>query len=193
MKPIVFSEGNTTEFESTLKEAMESPIRHFEKELASIRAGRATISMLDDIKVEAYGQLMKLREVATLATPDARLITVQPWDKSIIGDIEKAILASDFGITPVNDGQIIRLQLPIMSQERRGELLKTLSKKTEECRIGVRNVRKEYHNQIREAEKDNLISEDFAGRLQKLLQKITDDFIAKAESLQKKKENELTF
>lgn len=191
MKPIIFSEGNSKEFESFLKEAMEAPIKHYEKELVAIRTGRASTSMINDLKVECYGQMMLLRELATLAAPESRLITIQPWDKGIIGDIEKAILASDLGVTPVNDGQIIRIQLPMMSSERRDELVKSLGKKTEECRIGIRNIRKEFHNHLREAEREHLISEDFAQRLNTLLQKITDSYIEKAESLHKKKETEL--
>lgn len=191
MKPIVFSEGNSKEFEFLLKEEMEAPLKHLEKELLSIRTGRASTNMVSDLKVECYGQEMPLRELATIATPDARLITIQPWDKGIIGDIEKALLSSDLGASPVNDGQIIRIQLPMMSSARREELIKTLGKKTEDCRVGVRNIRKEFHNQLREAEKEHLISEDFAERLTNLLQKITDQFIEKADLLQKKKEAEL--
>lgn len=191
MKPIIFSEGNPKEFESLLKEAMEAPLKHYEKELVAIRTGRASTTMVSDIKVECYGQMMPLRELATLAAPESRLVTIQPWDKGVIGDIEKAILTSDLGVTPINDGQTIRIQLPMMSSERREELVKSLGKKTEDCRVGVRNIRKEFHNLLREAEKEHLISEDFAQRLSQLLQKTTDLYIEKAEVLHKKKESEL--
>jgi ribosome recycling factor len=193
METVVFAEGNTKEFEKIVKDAMEKPIKHFEKELSAIRTGRASTALIEDIKIESYGQIMKLKELATLAAPDARLITIQPWDKSIIGEIEKAILASDIGITPINDGTIIRLQLPQMSAARRDELHKVLNKKTEECRIGVRNVRKEFHNQLRNAEKEKGISEDFAKRLNDLLQKITDSFIKHTEKLSNKKSNDIKF
>ena len=192
MKPAIFSEGDPREFEQTVRDEMMAPIKHFEKELTSIRTGRASILLLDPIRVECYGQKMSLKEVATLSTPDARLITIQPWDKSNIPFVEKAIRESDLGINPINDGTVIRLQFPMISSERREELVKLLGKKTEEGKIGVRNVRKEYHNQLRDAEKKKLISEDFAKRLNDGLQKITNEFIAKVDQLNAKKEKELT-
>ncbi len=193
MEPVVFAEGNSKNFEEVIKREMEKPIKHFEHELATIRTGRASTKLVEDLKVECYGQMMSLRELATMTAPDARLITIQPWDKSIINEIEKAIQVSDLGINPINDGELIRLQLPMMSTERRDELTKLLNKKTEECRIGVRNVRKHYHNQLRDAEKGKGISEDFAKRLNDLLQKITDDFIKKAEEVHDKKAKEIKF
>ncbi len=193
MEAIPLIEGNSKDFEVKLKEEMEKPIKHFEKELITIRTGRASTALVENLKVECYGQVMTLKELATLAAPEARLITIQPWDKTIIENIEKAILASDLGLTPVNDGNIIRLQLPQMSSSRRDELNKILGKKTEECRVGIRNIRKEFHNAIRDAEKKHNISEDFARRLTELLQKITDEYIAKAEALHDKKEKELHF
>ncbi|MCK4651043.1 ribosome recycling factor [Candidatus Babeliales bacterium] len=193
MERVVFAEGNIKDFEESAKKEMEKPIKHFEKELSAIRTGRASTALVENLKVECYGQMMSLRELATLSSPEARLITIQPWDKSIIGDIEKAILASDVGITPVNDGKIIRLQLPQMSEARREDLKKILGKKTEECRIGVRNIRKDFHNQLRDAEKARGISEDFAKRLNDLLQKITDSFIKNADELYEKKANEIKF
>lgn len=191
MKPIIFSEGDSKGFEQAIREEMDAPMKHFEKELTAIRTGRASTLLLDPLKVECYGQIMPLRELATVSAPDARLITIQPWDKSNISSIEKAILESDLGITPVNDGASIRIQFPMVSTERREELAKLLGKKTEECRIGVRNVRKEFQNQLRDAEKKRLISEDFVKRLVDLLQKRTDEFVAKAETLAEKKEKEL--
>lgn len=191
MKSIIFSEGNSNEFESVLKETMINAIKHFETELSSIRTGRSSTVLIENLIVECYGQKMKLKELATLSSPEARLLTVQPWDKSIIENIEKALLASNLGITPINDGNIIRLQFPMISSERRDELIKLLGKKTEECRISIRNIRKESHNKLREAEKEHLISEDFSKRLNHILQKITDEFIAKANSIHDKKESEL--
>lgn len=191
MIEIAFQEGDTKSFEKLLKEHMEKPIKHYEKELASIRTGRASVALLENIKVDAYGQMMNLRDVATLSAPDARLLTVQPWDKGVMAEIEKAILESDIGAAPVNDGTIIRIQLPQMSASRRDELVKLLGKKTEECRVSVRNVRKDFHNEVRDADKKHIISEDFAKRLADLLQKITDQFIEKAEQLHGKKETEI--
>ncbi|MCF7800113.1 ribosome recycling factor [Candidatus Babeliales bacterium] len=191
MEAIIFTEGNTKDFENTLRVEMEKPIKHFEKELASVRTGRASTGLVETLKVECYGQIMTLKELATLSAPDARLITIQPWDKTIIGDIEKAIKNSDLGINPINDGTLIRLQLPMMSSSRREELVKVLNKKTEECKIGIRAVRKDFHNQLRDTEKAKGISEDFASRLTDLLQKITDEFTKKVDTMHDKKANEL--
>ncbi len=191
MKPLIFSEGDSSQFEQSLKEEMEAPIKHFEKELAAVRTGRASTKLIENIKADAYGNMTPLRELATLASPDSRLLTIQPWDKSLIETIEKGIQASELGINPVNDGTIIRLQFPMMSTARREELIKVLGKKTEECRIGIRNIRKDFHNELRDAQKKKLISEDFSKRLSDLLQKITDTFIGKTDELSKKKEAEL--
>jgi len=191
MIDIAFQEGDSKSFETLLKEHMDSPIKHFEKELISIRTGRASTSLLDSIRVECYDQLMPLKDISTVSAPDVRLLTIQPWDKSIISNIEKAIQASDVGIAPVNDGTIIRLQLPQMSAARREEFVKLLGKKTEECRVSIRNVRKEFHNEVREAEKKHIVSEDFAKRLSDLLQKITDQFIDRADAMSEKKAVEL--
>jgi ribosome recycling factor len=191
MNQIIFSEGDTSSFETSVKQAMEAPMVHFEKELSALRTGRASTILVSDLKVESYGQMMKLKELATVSAPESRLLVIQPWDKGVIGNIEKAILASDLGVSPANDGQIIRLQFPMLSTERREELVKVLGKKTEECRVGIRNIRKEFHNQLRDAEKKKLVSEDFAKRLTDLLQKITDNFVAKADGMQEKKAADL--
>lgn len=192
MDEIAFQEGDTKSFENLIKAAMEKPIRHFEKELISIRTGRASTSLVENVKVDCYGQSMPLKELATMAAPDARMITIQPWDKSTIEAIEKALQISDLGVTPINDGTLIRIQLPQMSTARREELVKVLGKKTEECRVGVRNVRKEFHNEARDAVKKKIVSEDFGKKLNEALQKITDEFIAKAESLHDKKASDIT-
>jgi len=191
IEEFVFSEGDTKSFETRVAQEMEKPIKHYEKELSAIRTGRASRALVENIKVESYGQMMPLQGLATIATPDARLITIQPWDKSNIPAIEKALNTSDIGITPVNDGTIIRLQLPQMSEARRNELTKVLGKKSEECRVGIRGVRKEYHNQIREEERKHGISEDFAKRLGDVLQKTTDSFIKKVDTIHTKKESEI--
>ena len=172
-----FAEGETKKVEEALKVSMTACIKHYEHELTSIRTGRASTDILDNVKVECYGQMMNIRDLATLATPDARLITIQPWDKGTLAAIEKAILNSDVGITPLNDGSIIRLQLPLMSSERRDELVKVLNKKAEEARIQIRNVRRDFLNVAKESEKKKDISEDFGKRLADLVQKVTDQFI----------------
>ena len=191
VEEFVFTEGDVKSFEKRVNQEMENPIKHFEKDLAAIRTGRATTALIENIKVDCYGQMLPLREVATLAAPEARLITIQPWDKSLIGSIDRALQISDIGITPINDGTIVRLQLPLMSEARRNDLVKILQKKTEDCRINVRNIRKEYHNQIREEEREHNLSEDFAKRLTEALQKITDAVIKKVDEMSKKKENDI--
>ena len=191
MEEIAFREGETKEFEKMLAVEMDKPIKHFDRELAAIRTGRASTKLIEDIKVESYGQYMPLKEVATLAAPESRLLTIQPWDTSNIPAIEKAIMNSDLGVSPANDGSLIRIQLPQMSSARRDELVKLLGKKTEECRIGIRNVRKDFHNEVRDANKKKIISEDFAKKLSDLLQKVTDKFIAQTDALHDKKAAEL--
>jgi ribosome recycling factor len=191
MIDIILQEGDTKSFEAAVKQHMDAPIKHYEKELGAIRTGRASIVILENIKVDVYGQMMSLRELATLSAPDARLLTVQPWDKGIINNVEKAIAGADLGAAPVNDGNIIRIQLPQMSASRREELIKLLGKKTEECRIGIRNIRKDFVTVVRDAEKKRSVSEDFAKKLSDVLQKVTDLFIEKTDSLHKKKETEI--
>ena len=186
-------ENDIKSFQAPMETEMEKSIKHFEGELIKIRTGRAHTSLVENIEVAAYGQTpMALKGLAVLAAPDARLITIQPWDISIIPDIEKAILNSEVGITPRNDGKIIRLQLPEISSERREELVKILGKKLEECKVAIRHTRKEFHNLIRDSKKDKVISENFQNRLEDELQKITDKFVSKAEELANKKKKDLT-
>ena len=173
-----FIEGETKKLEEALKINMDACIKHYERELVTIRTGRASVDILDNVKVECYGQMMNIRDLATLAAPDARLITIQPWDKGTLGAIEKAIQTSDIGITPLNDGNIVRLQLPLMSSDRRDELVKALNKKAEDARIQVRNVRRDFLTAVKDAEKKKDVSEDFGKRLADLVQKVTDQFIA---------------
>lgn len=188
MSNLMFVEGETKTLEIEMNEQMNKCIKHFDHELTSIRTGRASVDMLEGIRAECYEQQMLLRDLATLAAPDARLLTIQPWDKGTLGAIEKAILTSDLGLTPLNDGEIIRLQLPQMSSERRDELVKILHKRVEECRVQIRNVRRDFMNAVRDAQKKNNISEDFAKRLEGLIQKITDTFISLANERADKKE-----
>ena len=194
MAEIVLVENDIKSFQNPMQAEMENPMRHFERELIKIRTGRAHTSMIEDIPVFCYGQVeaLPLKGLGSVAAPDSRLLTIQPWDSSVIVDIEKAIAASGLGISPVNDGKIIRLRLPEMSAERREDLTKLLHKKLEECRVAIRNVRKDFKNLITDAKKDKKISENFHSRLADVLQEITDSYIAKAETMAKKKEVELT-
>ena len=156
-----------------------------------MHTARESLALLEGITVETYGQQTPLKQLATRAAPDARLLTTQPWDKSTMGEIEKAIQISDLCITPINDGNIIRLQLPQTSADRREDLVKQLSKKTEECRVKIRNVRKEFHNEVRDAVKKKIVSEDFGEKLMATVQKVTDAFLAKAVTINDKKAGDI--
>jgi ribosome recycling factor len=191
MEKFIFIENDTKGFEQAMTLHMNATIKHLDGELIKIRTGRAHTSLIEDIMVNAYGNNVPLKQVAALTAADVRLLTIQPWDMSIAGDIERAIKMSDIGLTPINDGKIIRLELPEMSTNRRQDLVKILHKKLEECRVAIRNIRKEFNNQMRDAKKDKEISENFFHRLADHLQKITDKFIAQAESLAEKKEKEI--
>lgn len=193
MNPIILEENNSTAFEKSLKTDLDQAIEHFKKELATIRSGRAHTSMVENIKVVCYGGTseLRLKEVAALAAPDSNMIVIEPWDKSIIPDIERALSTSDLGLTPANDGNIIRLQLPAMSAQRREELVKILSKKLEDSRVAIRSIRKDFHNLIREKERDKKISQDFSKRITEKLQKTIDSITQNLDDMAKKKENDI--
>lgn len=193
MITIILQEGVTGPLDKYTQEEMNKCLKHFEHELVGIRSGRAHPSMVESIKVSCYGgeSELPLKNLASVSTPDARTIMIQPWDAGTIPDIERGIKESESGFTPINDGNIIRIQLPEMSNDVREKLIKQLGKKLEEARISIRNVRKNIQNFIRDEEKKKSVSEDFAKRLNDLLQKQTDDFIKKVESLSQKKEQEI--
>lgn len=192
MKDLILVENDTKGFEKAMEGEMSKPIKHFEGELIKIRTGRAHTSLVEDLPVVCYGQApAPLKSYAVMSAPESRMIVIQPWDVSTIPDIEKAILNSELGIKPINDGKIVRIQLPEMSSSRRDELIKSLGKKTEECRVAIRNIRKDFHNLMRDSKKDKKISENFYNRLEDILQKVTDRFILKAEQLATKKEQEV--
>ena len=160
-------------------------------EFTSIRTGRATAGLLDHVMVEAYGSEMPLRHVANVAVPDPRSITVTPHDKSLLGDIRKAIEKSDLGITPNVDGNTIRLGLPALNEERRKELVKLVHKRAEEGRVAVRNVRRDAHEHLKTGLKDHKITEDESRRSNEQLQKLTDKYIAEVDALVTNKEKEI--
>jgi ribosome recycling factor len=193
MTNLILNESNQKEFEKAMNEEMDKTVSHFERELITIRTGRAHPALVEDIKVEAYGgsSTMRLRDVASISTPEARQIVIQPWDKGVLGDVEKAIMNSDLGVTPINDGNIIRIQLPEMSAGRREELVKILNKKLEESRVAARNVRKDFNNLVRDSKAKKHISEDHATRLTDVLQKITDTYIKKLEGMAERKERDI--
>ena len=174
--------------EARMKKSMEV-IAH---EFSTVRTGRATPSLVDGIKVDYFGTPTPLKSLAAISTPDAKLIVIQPWDASVCGEIEKAIQKSDLGITPVNDGKLVRLQIPDLSKERRVELAKVVKKMTEDGRISVRNVRHAAIEHIKKIEKDKVITEDEKFTGQDAIQKLTDRYIAKVEELLAAKEKEIT-
>lgn len=189
---LTISEGaNPKQFEKELESDMDKNIKHFEKELLKIRTGRAHPSMVEDLRVQCYGSLLPLRDIASISAPDAALLVIQPWDKNLMPDIEKTLATSDLGVTPLNDGNVIRIQLPRMSSSRREDLTKVLHQKLESCKIAIRTTRKDVQNIMREIEKSKKISEDYAKRLQDSLQKVTDRFIEMSDKLAAKKEEEI--
>jgi len=162
------------------------------KELATLRTGHASPALVEHIKVDYAGTVMPLNQLAGISAPEARLLVIQPWDKSCLRNIEKAILTSELGLTPLNDGNIIRINVPPLSEERRQELIKVVRRRVEERRVAIRNLRHEAMNELRELEKKKEISQDEEKRLLSQLQKITDGLIATAEQIGLDKEKELT-
>jgi ribosome recycling factor len=179
------------EVESTARQRMEKVIAALQHEMASLRTGRASINLFDGIHVEAYGSPMPLSHVATLHVPEPTLITIQPYDVSQIALIEKAIRISDLGLNPSNDGKIIRVPIPTLTEERRRELVKKLNHEVEEHRILVRNVRRDANESFKKLLKDKTISEDDERRAIEEMQKLTDSYIAKIDQLAKAKEKEV--
>jgi ribosome recycling factor len=170
---------------------MDKVLESMARDLSRVRTGRASVALLEGIKVDCYGTSMPLPQVASLAAPEARLLTVQPWDSTVLSDIEKAILKSDLGLNPVNDGKIIRLPIPALTTERRKELVKMVKKMEEEAKVALRNVRREANEDLKEMKKEKLLSEDEAHRGQDEVQKVTDDYIKKLEAQAAEKEKEI--
>ncbi len=174
-----------------LKTRMEKAVEDFRKELASQRTGRANVHMLDTIHVDAYGSQMPLTQVGNISAPEPQLITITPWDTSLTAAIEKAIRSSDLGFNPQNDGKVIRIPVPALTEDRRKEMVKHLNKVLEEHRTAIRNIRRDGNDAIKKAMKDKKISEDEERGSMEQLQKITDDEIKKLEEMMKVKEKEV--
>lgn len=176
---------------ATLKEKMNKTAEAFKKEIAGIRAGRAHASLLDGVRVDSYGALMPISQVGTISIPEPRLISIQVWDRSMVKNVEKAILEADLGLNPVSDGQLVRVPLPNLSEERRKELVKLAGKFAEASRVSVRNIRREGIDELRKLKKETHISEDDEHRLTNDVQKITDEFIKKIDDLLAQKEKDI--
>lgn len=172
-------------------EKMKKSVEVTKNELASLRAGRATPALLDKIVVDYYGTPTPVNQLASITVPEARLLVIQPWDKSVIPQIEKAILKSDLGINPNSDGTVIRLAIPQLTEERRLELVKVARKRAEEGRIAVRNIRREANDELKEAQKEGLIAEDDSKRGQEQIQKLTDKHIKAIDDLLAAKEKDI--
>lgn len=170
---------------------MDKALEHLDEEFASVRAGRANAKVLDRITVEYYGSETPLNGVATISTPDARTLIIQPWDTKLLKDIQKAIQTSDLGINPQNDGRIIRLVFPQLTEERRKELTKQVKKYGEESKVAIRNIRRDAMDTIKAMKKKSEITEDEQKVAEKDLQKVTDDYVKKVDEMAAKKEKEL--
>jgi len=180
-------EDITTDTDNGMKKAVES----FKRDLQKIRTGRANAAMLDGIKVDYYGTPTPVNQVATVQVVDARLITVKPWEKAMIAVIDKQIRASDLGINPVADSELVRLPIPPLTQERRRDLAKTVGKQTEEARVAVRSARRDAMDMIKDAEKEKQVSEDERKKGEKNIQDLTDKYIGQIEDIAKSKEKEI--
>ena len=181
----------TSEVIMEMAEKMDKSLDAFKQELSKIRTGRASLSLLDGIKAEAYGASMPLNQVATLTIPESRQIVIQPWDPQVMSSIEKAILKSELGLTPVNDGKVIRINIPQLTEDRRKYLVKIVKKIAEEYRVAVRNHRRDAIDSLKKQKKNKEISEDEQFKLQDEAQKETDSYIAKIDEVAAEKENEV--
>lgn len=173
------------------EEKMNKSVESTKEKFSHIRAGRANVSMLDGVSVEAYGSMTPLNQVGTISAPEARLLVVDPWDKSLIPSIEKMILQANLGFNPSNDGRIIRLVVPELTEDRRKEYVKVVKKEAEEGKIAIRNVRKDENNKLRKLEKDSEITEDELKSAEDKVQKLTDKYIELIDEALSKKEKEL--
>ena len=170
---------------------MKASIEHLHTELGKVRTGRASVSLVEDIKVDYYGNPTPLAQTATLGTPDSKTITIAPWDASILGTIEKAIQASDLGLTPSNDGKMIRLTIPPLTTERRQQLTKIVKKYGEDCKIAIRNIRRDFNDKVKAMEKDHSISKDDERRGHDSIQKTTDKYVAEVDQIVQGKEKDV--
>ncbi len=181
----------TAEIMSAAESSMQKALDNLEEAFSGVRTGRANAMMLDKVRVDYYGQPTPVNQLAAIKIPDAHLIVIEPWDKGILRGIEQAILASDLGITPSNDGSVIRLPIPALTEERRRELVKQCRTYSEEARIAIRNARRDANAKIDRGKKDAEIPEDEAHRAEAQIQKLTDAYVAKVEDIFKKKEAEV--
>lgn len=176
---------------SESKAAMDKAIKALRRDMSRVRTGRASVSLLDEIKVDYYGTPSPLSQVASLSVPEPRMIVIQPWEKKLIGEIERAIFKSDLGLTPSSDGTIIRLPIPALTEERRKDMAKQVRRMGEDAKVSIRSARRDANEQLKMLEKDKEISTDELKHGEKDVQQLTDDFVAKVDAVVKEKEQEL--
>jgi ribosome recycling factor len=170
---------------------MSRAIEALKKDFSSIRTGRASLALLDGVMVNYYNALTPLQQLASLSIPESRQIAIQPWDQKVIPELEKAILKSDLGLTPINDGKTIRINIPLLTEERRKHLVKMVKKKAEEAKIAIRNIRRDTNEELKKLEKEKHISEDIVKKSQEEIQKLTDSYIVKVDEVLANKEKEI--
>lgn len=174
-----------------VKDKMDKAIQALSRELATVRAGRANPAILDKVSVDYYGAPTPLNQLASINVPEARMLVIQPYDKTVLGDMEKAILKADLGLNPTNDGSIIRIAIPALTEERRRELVKLVKKYAEESKVAIRNIRRDGNDDLKKLEKNSEITEDELRSYTEDIQKLTDDSIAKIDSVAREKEKEI--
>jgi ribosome recycling factor len=173
------------------RDRMSKALETLETEFKRLRTGRASVSLVDGIRAEYYGTPTALNQLATITIPEPRTIMIQPWDTTVIGEIEKSIMKSELGLTPMNDGKVIRVNIPVLTADRRRELVKVVKKMAEESKVAVRNIRRDVNEMIKDLKKEKEISEDEQFKAQEETQKITDDFIKKVDAIYAAKEKEI--
>ncbi|MDY0211425.1 MAG: ribosome recycling factor [Desulfuromonadaceae bacterium] len=179
------------EIEKQTKKAMENAVDALRREFRRVRTGRASADILEEVRVDYYGSAVPLSQIGTISVPEARLITIQPWEKNIIPDIEKAIFKSDLGLTPTSDGIIVRIPIPALTEDRRKEMVKQIKAKTEDAKISIRGARQDANTGLKKLEKDKEITEDELKRGEKLIQDLTDTYVKRVDEVFSIKENEL--
>ena len=172
-------------------ERMEGAIETLKKEFGSVRTGRASLALLDGIMVDYYGTPTPLQQLASLSIPESRQIAIQPWEQKIIPELEKALMKSDLGLTPTNDGKIVRINIPTLTEERRKQLVKVVRKRAEDAKIAIRNIRRDSNEELKKLEKEKHLSEDDVKKAHDEIQKLTDGYAAKVDEVLKHKENEI--
>ncbi|MFA5519990.1 MAG: ribosome recycling factor [Spirochaetota bacterium] len=181
----------TDDILTDVEDRMQKSIKSLQKEFSTLRTGRANPAMFEGLKVMVYGTEMPMNQVATISIPEPRLVVIQPWDKSNLAEVEKAILKSDLSVNPANDGNLIRIQIPELTEERRKEYVKIAKSKAEDCKVAIRNVRRDGNDMIKALEKDKELSEDDSKIMQDKIQKITDKYVEEAQKITDNKEKEI--